>query len=231
MTRKFALAVAPLLAFTLFAFLLIASSWVKGASASQPSVADETSVRQTLFFSEGFESGVFAPTGWDVITHNQKVTSTWQALSGALYAHTGQWGAGVLSDTEAQDEKLLTPPIVVPDGGADLVFWAKVPDVSDFSNFGDNVELWLVVDEPDFGEAPDDDINLTYYLVKGGLEEDGVWTEIRYNLAPYQGSTVRVAWRYTAEDAGDFFLDDVRIEREESRFDPPHNHLVAPYKI
>jgi uncharacterized repeat protein (TIGR01451 family) len=242
MSRKLALVVAPLLGLTLFALLLAAPSRVRGASPGQrvapithevkaPASPTAPDGAPTTFLSQGFEGAVFAPEGWQVITLNQKVTATWQALTGAEYAHSGQRGAVVLGDVEEQDEKLLTSPVLVPDGDVEVAFWAKVPDVGAFSSFADDVELWLVRGEPDFDSVNGDDYRLKRRFIGSQIVEDGVWTEIRHSLSLYHGEIVRLAWRYVAQDAGDFYLDDVRVERLEPLFDPPHNYVAAPYKI
>ena len=183
---------------------------VRGEANTAPVSAPQTEasglavgiVNRTLL-SQGFPSADMPPPGWIVQTTNY--TRTWvivDATNYPTYVHSGPYAAWVNWDLNLQDEWLYTPPITMPLSLTDakLSFWAYTDTDPIFNKAtvtvfivdaqGVTTEIWKLTDEiwP-----------IRYYR------------QVQYDLTPFIGQTIKIAWQYLGYDGQSFGLDDIEI--------------------
>nr|MBC8527624.1 carboxypeptidase regulatory-like domain-containing protein [Candidatus Cloacimonadota bacterium] len=142
-------------------------------------------------WTEGFESGVFPPVGWEHIqTHP---VTTWTLYDDPTYVYEGTYSAGCWWDYGHQDEWLITPEFGV-DGSSTLEFWSYAYQGS---TYGDH---YYVRASTDGGATwSPDDILLDMSALTGGWNY--YVTPYIIDLSAYAGEMIKLAWH--AEDPPD----------------------------
>ena len=163
-----------------------------------PSPSDRTD-----YLNESFE-GAFPPAGWTII--HAGGGSTWTQSDDYRYIHSGLHSARIHYDLPGvpQDEYLVTPAL-------DLS--AVDSATLEFYEFQAG---W-----PAYGEQHSVAVSTTSQTDPAAFTPLVVWTPtdhsisdapVTLSLADYVGeSTVYLAFRYTGENADDWYLDDVRV--------------------
>ena len=146
-------------------------------------------------FTEGFESGI--PDDWTII--NNGGSNGWDqntAPSGG--ALEGSAVAGLLYNSDAHDDYLITPAIAVSVGvNESLAFNVK----SRSSAFLEAYEVLLSTTNPSESEFT--------VVLQASSDAPNSWTNIKFDLSAYDGQTVYVAIRATDTDRFELFVDNV----------------------
>lgn len=162
-------------------------------------------VNQSCTLTEGFESGVMPPTGWEVVQYN--ITETWaigdyDPASGLYYAHVEyDPNLGV------QDEVLISPTVVC--SNMTLTFWISGSYHWCVEQGNYDVALWVVIG--DWGGG--DDILITNTLLADlGAFNNWQWYQTSYSVpTSADNRAIRFAWQYHGADAAEFLLDDIQL--------------------
>ena len=152
-------------------------------------------------FTESFESGI--PASWTVI--NGGDAGTWAAtapLTGT--GHTGTNVARLVYDSDtAHDDYLVTPQFTVVEGTADrITFWYR--HISD-----SYPEIFDVLLSSGGNTAADFTVTLAT-----NVTPNTVWQELSYDLAPYIGQTVYIAFHSTTLNEYELYLDDIVVDSQ-----------------
>jgi len=234
MKKTILLAVALCLAIAFSASLAdkaVVSYYEKAAFSTEKTAPNATfknpdrsrNVQLTDYISEGFETSV-PPTGW-----TQTITVpgyTW--AQSTSYAFSGTYGA-YCPWNYSQYEELITPTLNFTSATSDLrvefmweasYYWM----VSPYNN--GEYELWISTD----GGA-------TWPTLLWSIDSIGAFTNWEWylqsvDLSAYAGqANVKLAWRYTANDAADIGLDDVLITDDPPPVAPPNDLCVNAINI
>ena len=155
--------------------------------------------------TQGFESGIFPPGGWGLLTTNQGYT--WQVNSNS--PHTGNYAAEVLYDPKlnVQDEVLLSQQLLIKE--AILHFWS-MGSIDWCRDTFDNcdLEIWIVVGSWDGGAGDD--------IFVGKAEDAWInnfeWADSSFNLTSLlPDKPIRVGFRYKGADGAQVVIDDIQI--------------------
>ena len=174
-------------------------------------------------WSEGFESGKFAPLGW--LAEGGKYTK-WSASD--YYPFDGKYSAMAYSNETEVEAVLTTPDVQLPaDGSMQLSFWWG--NDRPVSLTKDNTQVRLNHSTVDDGI----DAVMMDILVEGGqwqqiklisnnsegVDADGepirYWVYETVDLAPYAGKNVAFRWRYISHNynrSRGAALDNVKID-------------------
>ena len=173
-------------------FVIVATLVVGGvANAKLPAKQATRSTASVDFASltEGFENE-FPPTGWGAGVTNAGYT--WYKDGEAFYE--GSFAARVAWQSGSpQDETLSLDYTVGP--GESLSFWTmgSVYWAASAANFTVEID------------------GLTVYDFGAQGTDNWVWEEVVIDLAPYEGTTVNVTFRYAGDDGADHHLDAVNL--------------------
>jgi len=164
--------------------------------------------------SEGFESGVVPPAGWQAVQTNPN--QTWKrGVIGTPYE--GLYFADCEYDEALglQDEWLLSPQVQISAGT--LTFWSQGSVYWCRENYDNcDLEVWLVVGTVGGG----DDVYVG--LADADWPDSWVWSQSTYDLASYlPGGPVRVGFRYYGQDGAQVQLDDINLNGEALAVSPP----------
>ena len=199
---------------------------------------DDQSVSEFPWF-EGFESGTFAPLGWQ--TQGGQYTR-WSASD--YYPYDGRYSAMAYSNETEVEAVLTTPDIAISQEGMQLSFW-----------WGNDRPVSLTKDNEAVHQnhsTADDGID----AVMMDIEVDGDWQQlklisdnsegvdadgepVRYwvyetvDLTPYVGKTVAFRWRYISHNynrSRGAALDNIKIEMGGSDVSFNADHWDA-YKV
>jgi len=208
---------------TMYAWKVVAYNSVGDAEDSPVWVfttQDDKSVTE-FPWSEGFESGTFAPLGW--LAQGGQYTR-WSASD--YYPFDGRYSAMAYSNETEVEAVLTTPDITISQEGMQLSFW-----------WGNDRPVGLTKDNEAVHQnhsTADDGID----AVMMDIEVDGDWQQlklisdnsegvdadgepVRYwvyetvDLTPYVGKTVAFRWRYVSHNynrSRGASLDNVKIE-------------------
>ena len=179
------------------------------------STLDET------LLDEGFNSRVFPPEGWEIVTTNTNdPTYTWfaQDYLSPVDPHEGYFNAGVLWDSSGadQDEWLYSPVFALqsePDSGItwNLTFrwmmsyyWGVAPE----DNY--DLQLWLSFD----GGANFSTLLWTEDSVStfDSPDDNFHWFDATVDMIPHAGHTnLRLGWHYVGADGAEAGIDEVLL--------------------
>ncbi|TGD58199.1 T9SS-dependent choice-of-anchor J family protein [Flavobacterium humi] len=149
-------------------------------------------------FSQGFETGI--PGTWTVINGGDANTFT-ATTPGTGAAHTGTNVAKLVYSAAAHDDYLVTQQFTVTAGTSDQIsLWYKhrsntFPEV--FSVLLSNT-----------GTATTDFTT----VLAATVTPTTAWQQVTYNLTPYVGQTVYVAFHSTTTDQWELYLDDIVVD-------------------
>ncbi len=150
--------------------------------------------------SEGFESAIFPPTGWQLFDQDG-VSPNWVRTTS--YKHSGTAAArhSFGSAGTNQDGWLVTPAITLT-GGEIFSFWEQTQYPADYVYHG----LWISE-----GSSNPADGN---YVELAELDNPTTsWVQQTVSLGAYSGKTVYLAFRYQGEFADAWVVDDILLTR------------------
>jgi hypothetical protein len=152
---------------------------------------------------EGFEGPAFPPENWTLQTTGAGFVRVDRSSSFISSLYEGQYSAAHMDDQGAQDDWLITSPVVLPDDKmCTLSFWQNgfFVEFYDFSEVCISTDMvnWTQVYETEF-----DPVNWE-------LTED-IWAQIKFSLAPWAGQTVYVGFHYTGDYSHQWYIDNLRI--------------------
>jgi hypothetical protein len=152
---------------------------------------------------EGFEGPVFPPENWTLQTTGAGFVRVDRSSSFISSLYEGQYSAVHLDDQGAQDDWLITPPIVLPAENACTVsFWQNgfFVEFYGFSEVCVSTDMvnWTQIYETDFD--PDN----------WELTED-IWKQIKFSLGAWAGQTVYVGFHYTGDYSHQWYIDNVEV--------------------
>lgn len=169
-------------------------------------------------YTEDFESGVFPPAGWTVVSGpSSTVTVPVQEWHEEATGNPGNC-ASVLYDNsnDVHDEWLITDAISIPNTGGGIrlefdintsQFWHVDPNdngdiVCYITTGGNTISDFALNSDTIFWEQDPNIVNewQTY-----------VWWSYQVDLTAYAGQTVYFGWHYAGLDAAQFNLDNISI--------------------
>ncbi|HNS50708.1 MAG TPA: FG-GAP-like repeat-containing protein [Anaerolineae bacterium] len=176
-----------------------------GASLAAAGNVDRDRLRTVRLLSQGFESGLMPPSGWEKRSLGDS-PNQWMIVYAGSYpwaVHSGNYAAWVSYNGQyAQDEWLVSPEISIPVGieQPTLEFWA----LSDTSFPGATVTVYAT------------DADGTPIATLWDMIDNETWTTFAYrqvsiDLSVVAGSPFRLAWRYHGLDGESFGLDDILV--------------------
>ncbi|MBR6285284.1 MAG: choice-of-anchor J domain-containing protein [Muribaculaceae bacterium] len=192
-------------------------------------------------WSEGFESGTFAPLGW--LAQGGKYTK-WSASD--YYPFDGKYSAMAYSNETEVEAVLTTPDVQLPaDGAMQLSFWWG--NERPVSLTKDNTQVRLNHSTADDGiDAVMMDIQVEggewqqLKLISDnseGVDADGdpirYWVYETVDLAPYAGKNVAFRWRYISHNynrSRGAALDNVKIDLQGAQLSFS-NDMWDAYKV
>jgi thermitase len=167
-----------------------------------------------LPISEGFESGVMPPSGWDRITTNTSAPyTTWIAETAdpaaGLYPYSGTYYAACFYDNInhlLQDEILLSPEFGASTAQLQFHSMGSVYYCRDTFDYCE-LNIWVVVGAWDGA----DDTKI--YTADNDWTADYVWALSTVDLTPYLslGTPVRVGFQYAGLNGDLIGLDAIQI--------------------
>ena len=185
------------------------------------STQDDKSVTE-FPWTEGFESGTFAPLGW--LAEGGRYTK-WSASD--YYPFDGKYSAMAYSNETEVEAILTTPDIRVSEPGMQLSFWWG--NDRPVSLTKDNTQVRLNKSTQDDGIDAvmlDVEVDGDWQQIKlisdnqEGVDADGepirYWVYETVDLTPYVGKTIAFRWRYVSHNynrSRGASLDNVKIER------------------
>ncbi|HNQ42975.1 MAG TPA: choice-of-anchor J domain-containing protein, partial [Candidatus Cloacimonadota bacterium] len=158
----------------------------------------------------GFEGITFTNSGSPMAYIIFNPSATTPAVTGAD-AHGGTKYAASFASTTAVNNDWLISPLVTPQAGEFLNFWAR----SYVSTYG--LERFKVGISTG-GTAPAD-----FTIISGAtyIQAPVAWTQYSYDLSAYAGQEIRFGIQCVSDDAFIFMVDDVAIDIPETRFGSP----------
>jgi hypothetical protein len=153
-------------------------------------------------FSENFEGAAFPPTGWQVFDlDGSGATWDWSTLESRSPVHSVRH---TFSNAGVQNGWLVTPPIALPANATVLRAWEKTLWPAYYAG-----HFVLVCDTSAAGGCSAPPTNYTQLAEWNDPAES--WRQQSVSLSAYANKTVRIAFRYTGNDADDWYLDDFTI--------------------
>jgi len=154
-------------------------------------------------FTENFDSNLNIPIGWTVI--NGGDDNAWEILDTddefGVAAHSGNNAAGIFYDVDIEhDDYLITPAITVTAGVSDYFsFWGRSLD----PDYPEQIMLKISTTGVD---ATDFTVNLADIVApSSGLD----YHKFAYDLTPFIGQTIYIAFYSSTVDKFVFEVDDV----------------------
>ena len=172
-------------------------------------------------WSEGFESGTFAPLGW--LAEGGQYTK-WSASD--YYPFDGRCSAMAFSNETEVEAILTTPDIRVSESGMQLSFWWGNDRPVNLVKDNEQVHLNHSTTEDGIDAVMMDvEVDGEWQQVKlmsdnnEGVDEDGdplrYWVYETLDLTPYAGKTIAFRWRYVSHNysrSRGAALDNVKID-------------------
>ena len=172
-------------------------------------------------WSEGFESGTFAPLGW--LAEGGQYTK-WSASD--YYPFDGRCSAMAFSNETEVEAILTTPDIRVNESGMQLSFWWGNDRPVNLVKDNEQVHLnHSTVDDGIDAVMMDVEVDGEWQQVKlmsdnkEGVDEDGepirYWVYETFDFTPYAGKTIAFRWRYISHNynrSRGAALDNVKID-------------------
>ncbi|MDR0798904.1 MAG: T9SS type A sorting domain-containing protein [Dysgonamonadaceae bacterium] len=166
----------------------------------------------TFPYQDDFERDPDRFICWTAYDADGIADTSWQPASklagSTISAHSGNLVALHKDDSGDQDDWLISSPITIPsDGVYELSFWnfTAYPDYY----YGDaKSSAWISTSS---GDPASGDFQEVWTLSKA----ENSWSQAKVNLYAYAGETIYAAFRYQANYAHAWFLDDVRVARIE----------------
>lgn len=160
--------------------------------------------KDTPLMTEGFENE-FPPLGWTLQTAGAGFKRG-TAMDSGFDVYDGKYYAVHWDDSGAQDDWLITKPVILPADDPTTfsfwqsTFWSYYFGVSEVAVSTDLVN-WTTVYTPPY--QPDDpELELLY---------DGKWIPARFSLGDYAGQTVYIGFHYQGDYNHQWYLDNVEI--------------------
>ncbi len=158
-----------------------------------------------FLLDESFSSPDFPPTGWSIDSTNEG-QYTWHRSTGEFFSTPA--AAGIVADTEEQNERLSTPELSIPGTGNYYLTYTT----SVYYGFDDPGELHEHLVEVSTNGGISWSVIVEYRdSLPVGLDE---WTGVHsVDLSPYAGMDIVLSF-HTACPAGiyhDWYIDDVAV--------------------
>jgi hypothetical protein len=149
-------------------------------------------------WEENFEAETFPPDGWTKINVLGNVLWTRKDAPGGGYSAYHVYGLNL------EDDWLITPAIVLPDGGDYILNFRNYNYYSSYyPGYGANSVL-----VSNGSPEPDDE---DYELIWSPETVVEAWEETTLDISAYAGDTIYIAFRYYAEYTHDWYVDDVMV--------------------
>jgi len=204
-------------AFFFCAFLLTAQtdnmnkSIPEKPTVHQSSMADKDEVN--IFFWEDFDSGIFPPSGWNLISGT--TPETWKQGTSLIYPPlSGDYFAVCRYDDtyvpEGQDERLYTGTFSLSGlSDAKLSFWfifSRYWGITPYNNY--DLQVLLSID----GGVSFNDTIWTELSTDTASWSSWEWVRADVDLTPYAGQTnLQLCFRYVGFDGADAAIENVEI--------------------
>jgi hypothetical protein len=164
------------------------------------------------YLYEGFEGSVFPPSGW-FITTSIDGSSWFQSditdATGGFETGGGHFGNFFATDPfafEYESDWLVTPGFTVASGDSAKFWLAPV-----FAGFPpDSLEVLISTTGQDPTTNTFTRLDLLYDG-NGYPTSDFEWEQLKYDLTPYAGQTVYIAFRHANDDGDGIAIDDVQL--------------------
>jgi hypothetical protein len=203
----------------------------------QGSMADKDEVN--IFFWEDFDTGIFPPSGWNLISGS--TPETWKPGTSLIYPpFSGDYFAICRYDDtyipEGQDERLYTSTFSLAGlSDATLSFWfifSRYWGITPYNNY--DLQVLLSLD----GGATFNDTIWTELSTDTASWSSWEWVRADVDLTSYTGQTnVQLCFRYVGYDGADAAIENVEIsfltginEMTEGKYklypNPANNYLI-----
>ncbi|MDW9381293.1 T9SS type A sorting domain-containing protein [Chryseobacterium sp. JV558] len=152
-------------------------------------------------YSQSFDSATM-PADWTIINGGDPGTwETWDSYDSSFNApHSGTHFLGLEYGSTAHDDYVISPAIVVTAGVSDkLTFWAR----NRGAGLAETVDIKVSTTTPTVA-------GLTNTLA-AALKPPTSWNQYTYDLTPYVGQTIYIAFYSTTEDIWFIGIDDFQI--------------------
>ncbi|SMO55985.1 Por secretion system C-terminal sorting domain-containing protein [Chryseobacterium rhizoplanae] len=152
-------------------------------------------------YSQSFDSATM-PADWTVINGGDPGTwETWTSYDSSFNApHSGTHFLGLEYGSTAHDDYVVSPAIVVTAGVSDkLTFWAR----NRGAGLAETVDVKISTTTPTVA-------GLTNTLA-AAVKPPTSWNQYTYDLTPYVGQTIYIAFHSTTDDIWFIGIDDFQI--------------------
>lgn len=163
-----------------------------------------------IILQEGFEGGVFPPTGWTTLDQDGDVTDNWDTVNltgysagnykGNFIAASKSWVAGTATNP---DNWLITPQIAIATANTKLIFNGLSTWGLPNGGSGDFLEVYVSTT----GTATTD---FTSVFAQNFVTE--TWEKIEVDLTAYVGQNIYIAFRHhNSTDQEYMAVDDILV--------------------
>lgn len=172
-------------------------------------------------FLQNFDGGTTTPTGWTVVDGGD-TDETWEIVNftgvTGISAHSGTNAMCIRYSADAHDDYLITPAVTVTAGVSDFLrFWGRSRDPL----YPETISVKVSTT----GTAP---ANFTITLdANVAPPSGGAFYQYQYDLTPYVGQTIYIAFHSTTTDRFFFDIDDVEVTALPSCVAPTNPAVTA----
>lgn len=146
--------------------------------------------------NEGFEGESFPPRGWRVIAADAGGDQTWTRVT--TDPRTGEACASIRWESNAHNDWLITPRLIITENDHTIFFWARNNGASNHEKF--NVKVSTLTNEV---------IDFTHVLAEQVEPAADAYSLHSYDLSAFIGSLVFVGIQATATNQLRLSIDDV----------------------
>ena len=159
-----------------------------------------------LLFQEDFE-GDFPPTGWYKVDAGSSTSDGWRQTS--MKSRSGSYSAAVFytPSSNTKDEWLITPAIDL--SGDSTIYLYFYEDQDYWEGWGDHHQILISTTS----QTDTSTFTLLMDMTPSNHDVNGFDGDpVIIDLSPYAGNpTVYIAFRYTGQDADNWYIDDVEV--------------------
>jgi|GEM_PF-7112164 len=148
-------------------------------------------LKELLLFSEGFNQGDIAPTGWSY--YQEGAVAGWSVFT---FSYEGSFSARHYSFTTGVDDWMVSPKTYL---GADAIL--------SFKSWMADADCSVLISTGSPNPADNE------YVILETLTEEASWNWYAHNLdlSAYTGQEVYIAFRGQVEEGHDWLIDDVQV--------------------
>jgi len=202
--------------FLMFAIVCVAQNSLERQLTSdlQPNANSKIN-NKSVFISEGFESIVFPPPGWQTI--NVTGSKQWNRVTTMAYG--GQACAMIDYESTVGEDWLITPRFNVSSGDS-LTFFLRL-------NYSGWIPDSLAIRVSTTDSLMPSFTNLLLFLADGlNYPAGGTWQKYSASLGAYAGQSIYIAFRHADANGDGIYLDDVFMGSV-----PPNDVMVSAVNI